>query len=78
MQGKCQMYSYAGDNTIVFFSHSDINILKEHLTQSTEAAIQWFNPPKHPIDGLNQITCKPIHQNFKRSLWKLVIETSLL
>ena len=41
MQGKCQIYNYADDNTIGF-SHSDINVLKEHLTQSTKTAIRWF------------------------------------
>ena len=41
MQGKCQIYNYADDNTIGF-SHSDIKVLKGHLTQSTETAIRWF------------------------------------
>ena len=41
MQGKCQLYNYADDNNIVFL-HSDINVLKEHLTQSTETAIRRF------------------------------------
>ena len=41
MHGKCQIYNYADDDTIVF-SHEDINVLKEHLTQPTETAIRWF------------------------------------
>ena len=28
--------------TPLFFSHEDINVLKEHLTQPTETAIRWF------------------------------------
>ena len=55
MQGKCKIYNYADGNTIVF-SHSNINVLKEPLTQPIETAIRW----------LNQITCEPIHNNFKR------------
>ena len=42
--------------TPLFFSHSDINVLKEHLTQSTETAIRWFesnhmraNPSKYQV-----------------------------
>ena len=55
MQGKCQIYNYADDSTIGF-SHSDINVLKEHLTGSTETAILWFesnhmraNPSKFQV-----------------------------
>ena len=54
------------DNTIVFSNIRSLMLWKNIL----------FNPPKQ--DGLNQISCEPIHQIFKRSLWKLVIAMSLL
>ena len=42
MQSKCQIHNYADEDNTISFSHSDINVLKEHLTQSTETAIRWF------------------------------------
>ena len=67
MQGKYQIYNYADDNTIGF---------------PIRTLMFWKNiligPSKQPFDGLNQITWKPIHQNFKCWLWKLVIAMSLL
>ena len=39
----CPLYNYADDNTLTFFIHSDMDILRTKLEEGSNIALDWFD-----------------------------------